>query len=83
MPDGTSDSIFAGPFLFSFTFQLLNSRLTGFGVARAKENMKTFACQLPRDFKPDPFIRAGHERDALLHFHEEISLRNRGVGTTR
>ena len=37
--------------------------------------MKTFPGQLPRDFKPDPFVRAGYERDALLHFHEEISLR--------
>jgi hypothetical protein len=40
--------------------------------------MKTFARQVAHNFKPDPFVRAGHERDALLHFHEEISLRNTG-----
>ena len=45
--------------------------------------MKTLARQLPDNFKPDSFVRAGHERDALFFCHDEISLRNRGVGTTR
>jgi hypothetical protein len=31
--------------------------------------MKTFARQLPGDFKPDPFVRARHERDAWLFCH--------------
>jgi hypothetical protein len=45
--------------------------------------MKTFARQLPHNFKADPFVPARHKRDSLLHFHDEVSLRNRGVGTTR
>jgi hypothetical protein len=73
--DGTAATIFAGVFLFSFTFQLLCRSLASLFVPGAEENMKTFARQLPRNFKPDPFVRTSHERDALLHFHEEISLR--------
>jgi hypothetical protein len=44
--------------------------------------MKTFARQLPRNFKPDSFVRAGHERDAL-RLHDEISLRNAGTQERR
>jgi hypothetical protein len=45
--------------------------------------VKPFARQVPHNFKPDPFVRAGHQRAALLHFHEEISLRKTGTQERR
>jgi hypothetical protein len=32
--------------------------------------MKPFAGEVARDFKPDPFIRAGHKRDSFFFCHE-------------
>ena len=58
-------------FLTKFPFR----GATGLGVACAKKYMKSFARELARNFESNPFVRAGHECDALLHFHEEISLR--------
>jgi len=44
--------------------------------------MKTFARQVPCNFKADPFVRAGHERDALFFCHglhpHLIPLPNKG-----
>jgi hypothetical protein len=80
--DCTASSIFGGAFLFSFAVKPLRRSLASLFVPGAEKNMKTFARQLPRNFKPDPFVRASHERDPSFFCHNLhphlIPLPNKG-----
>jgi hypothetical protein len=71
-------SIFGGAFFFSFAVKPLRRSLASLFVPGAEENMKTFARQLPRNFKPDPFVRASHERDPSFFCHSTDSRTPRG-----
>jgi hypothetical protein len=44
----------------------------GFLIARAQENMKTFAREVARDFETNPFVRPGDERDSSFSCHEQF-----------
>src|SRR5215472_3910830 len=66
-------------FFHTFASKFVGCCLAGLFIARAEENTKTFARQLPRDFKPDPFVRAGNERDSFCSCHGEILPRKAGT----
>ena len=57
-------------FFLTFFVEFFRRWLASLLVTRPEKNMKTFARQLPHNFKPDPFVRAGHERDVSLFCHE-------------
>jgi hypothetical protein len=56
----------------AFLAKLLFRGAAGFLIARAEENMKTFAREVAHNFESDPFVRAGDERDPFFSCHKKF-----------